>query len=156
MKQMVSLAALDTDTPHVSWGWEIQLWQMQTTGTGHKLTTLIASFMGPPWGPPEADRTQVGPKLALWTLLSGIWHKICKINFLVKFWEWNHQCFWGFIWSIYMYSPCLLYWYWNSSNGWFGVREVTLRLKVGMAVTKIQENLKCTNPVHSLWDILMA
>ena len=33
--------------------------------------TLIARFMGPTWGPSEADRTQVGPMLAPWTLLSG-------------------------------------------------------------------------------------
>ena len=41
-----------------------------------ELTTLIASFMGPPWGPSGADRTQVGPMLAPWTLLStkrSIW-----------------------------------------------------------------------------------
>ena len=27
--------------------------------------------MGPTWGPPGADRTQVGPMLTTWTLLSG-------------------------------------------------------------------------------------
>ena len=32
---------------------------------------LIARFMGPIWGPPGADRTQMGPMLAPWTLLSG-------------------------------------------------------------------------------------
>ena len=31
---------------------------------------LIARFMGPTWGPSGADRTQVGPMLAPWTLLS--------------------------------------------------------------------------------------
>ena len=30
----------------------------------------IARFMGPTWGPSGADRTQVGPMLAPWTLLS--------------------------------------------------------------------------------------
>ena len=34
--------------------------------------SLIARFMGPTWGPSGADRTQVGPMLAPWTLLSGI------------------------------------------------------------------------------------
>ena len=29
-------------------------------------------FMGPTWGPSGADRTQVGPMLAPWTLLSGM------------------------------------------------------------------------------------
>ena len=39
----------------------------------HLLTTspLIARFVGPTWGLSGADRTQVGPMLALWTLLSG-------------------------------------------------------------------------------------
>ena len=35
-------------------------------------TSLIARFMGPKWGPSGADRTQVGPMLAPWTLLSGM------------------------------------------------------------------------------------
>ena len=34
--------------------------------------SLIARFMGPTRSPSGADRTQVGPMLALWTLLSGI------------------------------------------------------------------------------------
>ena len=33
--------------------------------------TLIGRFIGPTWGPSRADRTQVGPMLAPWTLLSG-------------------------------------------------------------------------------------
>ena len=33
--------------------------------------TLIARFMGSTWGPYGADRTQVGPMLAPWTLLFG-------------------------------------------------------------------------------------
>ena len=33
--------------------------------------TLIARFMRPTWGPSGADRIQVGPMLAPWTLLSG-------------------------------------------------------------------------------------
>ena len=34
--------------------------------------SLIARWMGPTWGPSGADRTQVGPMLAPWTLLSGL------------------------------------------------------------------------------------
>ena len=37
----------------------------------HSETPLIARFMGPTWGPSGADRTQMGPMLAPWTLLSG-------------------------------------------------------------------------------------
>ena len=32
---------------------------------------LIANIKGPTWGPSGADKTQVGPMLAPWTLLSG-------------------------------------------------------------------------------------
>ena len=32
---------------------------------------LIVRFMGPTWGPSGADRSQVGPMLVPWTLLSG-------------------------------------------------------------------------------------
>ena len=35
------------------------------------LIPQIARFMGPTWSPSGADRTQVGPMLAPWTLLSG-------------------------------------------------------------------------------------
>ena len=37
----------------------------------HPPPPLIARFMGPTWDPSGADRTQVGPMLALWTLLLG-------------------------------------------------------------------------------------
>ena len=37
------------------------------------MAALIAKFMGPTWGPSGADRTQVGPMFAPWTLLSGCW-----------------------------------------------------------------------------------
>ena len=37
----------------------------------HNSATQIAKFMGPTWGPPGSCRTQMGPTLAPWTLLSG-------------------------------------------------------------------------------------
>ena len=44
-----------------------------TVGNGwYGKHTLIAKFMGPTWGPHGAGRTQVGPLLATWTLLSGL------------------------------------------------------------------------------------
>ena len=39
--------------------------------------TLIARFMGPTRGPSGADRTQVGPKLAPWAVLSGHIYSVC-------------------------------------------------------------------------------
>ena len=38
----------------------------------HSNQSQIAKFMGLPWGPPGSCRTQMGPMLAPWTLLSGI------------------------------------------------------------------------------------
>ena len=53
--------------------------------------TLIARFMGPTWGPDVADRTQVGPTLAPWTLLFGytspIWVLICSGLVVPKWWH---------------------------------------------------------------------
>ena len=36
------------------------------------VSTLKARFMGPTWGPAEADRTQLGPMLDPWTCYLGI------------------------------------------------------------------------------------
>ena len=47
------------------------------------ISPLIAWFMGPTWGPPGADGTQVGPMLATWTLLSGTlikWQQLQNIS----------------------------------------------------------------------------
>ena len=41
-------------------------------GIAWYLFSKITSFMGPTWGPSGADRTQVGPMLARWILLSGL------------------------------------------------------------------------------------
>ena len=49
---------------------------------------LIARFMGPTWGPSGADRTQVGPMLAPWNLLSG------SIYFRVAALEWVKSSDW--------------------------------------------------------------
>ena len=35
------------------------------------MTTQIAKFMGPTWGPPGSCRPRMGPMLVPWTLLSG-------------------------------------------------------------------------------------
>ena len=46
-----------------------QLGAMCAVGSTH--VPLLARFMGSTWGPSGADRTQMGPMLAPWTLLSG-------------------------------------------------------------------------------------
>ena len=44
---------------------------MRHYAAGCLSTPLMARFMGPTWCPSGADRTQLGPMLAPWTLLSG-------------------------------------------------------------------------------------
>ena len=54
-------------------GIKTELWTAaHFTQVFHHNPSLIARFMGPTWGPSGADRTQVGPMLAPWILLSGI------------------------------------------------------------------------------------
>ena len=64
-------------------------------------SSLIARFMGPSWGPSGADRAQVGPMLAPWTLLSGLscclrkWRSQCVILSVCGCYEfWWKPCFW--------------------------------------------------------------
>ena len=63
------------------------------------LTTQIARFMRPTWGPPGSFRPQVGPTLATWTLLSGDTYVrtvillVClRIVWFVK--GWHNHCHW--------------------------------------------------------------
>ena len=46
----------------------------------HSEASLRARFMRPTWGPSGADRTQVCPMLAPWTLLSGLWRAVFSGN----------------------------------------------------------------------------
>ena len=57
-------------------------------------TTRIAKFMGPTWGPSGSCRSQMGPMLASWTLLSGYcclkkdpWLQYCPSCWLQMFWS---------------------------------------------------------------------
>ena len=43
--------------------------------------SLIARFIGPTWGSSGADRTQVGPMLAPWTLLCGFSQALSKVHY---------------------------------------------------------------------------
>ena len=69
------------------------------------MAPLITRFMGPTWGPSGADRTQVGPMLAPWILLSrsvqdgGI---SSALTILVP----NHCMLWTQLWSVY----CVYQW----------------------------------------------
>ena len=52
--------------------WWLQLLTSLDSQCSSSLTSLIARFMGPTWGPYGADRTLVGPMLTPWTLLSWV------------------------------------------------------------------------------------
>ena len=61
----------------------------------HYNTTPDSKVRGADMGPSGADRTQVGPMLAPWTLLSGY----CLVTVLSSYWErrslyWNWFCSW--------------------------------------------------------------
>ena len=66
---------------------QIQSWTSSSSGVKRAECLLIIcqieKFMGLTWGPPGADRTQVGPMLAPSTLLSGI----CIQSIVGKLWE---------------------------------------------------------------------
>ena len=65
--------------------------------------SLVAKFMGPTWGPPGADRTQVCPMLVPWTYLRCLYSyhlteaetkrpSFCRQHF------WRHFLEWRYVW----------------------------------------------------------
>ena len=61
-----------------------------------RIVTPRARFMEPTWGPPGADRTQVGPVWAPWKLLSGNGHISVLIVSIMPCGIWN-SCIVGFV-----------------------------------------------------------
>ena len=57
------------------------------------VTSLISRVMGPTWGPSGAARTQVGPMLAPWTLLSGVIQLFAKFKTICILLWWGYICF---------------------------------------------------------------
>ena len=83
----------------------------------YDLPPLIARFMGPICGPSGTDRTQVGPMLAPWTLLSGT---VMLLFISQKSSEWLSSCIlsWQQVCSytlvrlrFYMLGPFILTWF---------------------------------------------
>ena len=106
------------------------------------LQILIARFMGPTWGPSGANRTQMGPMLASWTLLSrmAIWcviscHNLYKHNkiwlryttryYYFKFWKGVHL-YWNFLpfHKSYLHQHK---WYWLSFQDFSVNDQYTVR-----------------------------
>ena len=83
-------------------------------------TPQIARFMGPTWGPSGADKTQVGPMLAPWTLVSGIFsvfntvhspYIVCHFSLYNSWYPIAHLysmgcCSWVQIWSKFYHCNC--------------------------------------------------
>ena len=72
--------------------------------------TLIARLMESTWGPTGADRTQVGPMLATWTLLSGYKYSMRKrsIPWLLMPWRLalpGYQRPWHYLYQMWPYLP---------------------------------------------------
>ena len=74
---------------------------------------LIARFMWPTWGPSGTDRTQVGPMLAPWTLLSG-----SVITMAVK------MCLCRKSWRIYQIFFDLAKVFWSLAVSWCDVYSI--------------------------------
>ena len=68
-------------------------------------TALTARFMGPIWGPFGADRTELGPMLAPWTLLSGR-EALTKVGFQTLWGDCDSYQSMGSIWRIHLCMPC--------------------------------------------------
>ena len=66
------LAEIYCDQIMDSWWHHIKWWDKTTHPRPEFNGALITRFVGPRWGPSGAARTQVGPMLAIWTLLA-IW-----------------------------------------------------------------------------------
>ena len=60
--------------------WFLFFFQNEFVDGLHRFISEIAKFMGPTWGPPGSCRSQMGPVLAPWTLLSGFmsWTYSCE------------------------------------------------------------------------------
>ena len=78
---------------------------------------LVARFMTPTWGPSGSDRTQVGPMLATWTLLSGRITAQLIVWLLISSWcnEPRHQqpCYWRIYSTVLIFQHPMM----TSSNG---------------------------------------
>ena len=83
----------ERDLRNLTWFWKCMNYQngdinersLSNPHHGASEISLIARFMGPTWGPSGADRTQVGPMLAPWTLLSGILRLVANALCIVCF-----------------------------------------------------------------------
>ena len=76
-----------------------------TESTTQQSTPQIAKFMGPTWSPSGSCRSQMGPMLAPWTLLSGTWwtqwtnpELCCSCNWWLLCKHMEAETTWAFRW----------------------------------------------------------
>ena len=81
-------------------------------------TSLKARFMGPTWGPSGADRAQMGPMLAPWTLLSGMLYNILSVRkmLLMPTSQWTWSSYNGYTMFIPSYIYIYIYIYCTTST----------------------------------------
>ena len=72
------------------------------------LMSQIARFMGPTWGPPGSCRPQIGPMVAPWTLLSGVWNWIRNIR-QIKYHLYGYKFLSNSFWFILMRKVLSMY-----------------------------------------------
>ena len=72
----------------------IGVWRFIIFDWSYYVVVLKAMFMGPTWGPSGTDRTQMGPMLAPWTLVSGLATGLTVKQYAMctEVW-WSGRCF---------------------------------------------------------------
>ena len=71
-------------TPQLSISYPLSWESTEVMFSISSVPSQIAKFTGTTWGPPGSCRPQMGPMLATWTLLSGLW-------FCFSWHEWRYR-----------------------------------------------------------------
>ena len=117
--------------PLPQWQWNVRSMMPQ-----------IAKFTWPTWGPPGSCRTQMGPMLAPWTLLSGtVWsHQAAVCDILIHFmypfitqkclFVFVHKCIThlnhGIMKNMIFFTKCgssYIFLWWSEENWWVAGHE---------------------------------
>ena len=113
----------------------------------------IVKFMGPTWGPPGSCWSQMGPKLAPWTLLSG-WALFLQST------HGRHTIAYSSAQDIgplvrYIYCICTCHFVWYIQ--WCHITEASLFTGLWMVCSKTcsgyQQIIKAPHYCHFLWGI---
>ena len=109
---------------------------------------LITRLMGPTWGPSGADRTQVGPMLAPWALLSGSafssWYMNQSANYIIA---WKHRFNYaatnGVVIRLQYHKRCWFYAH-RLVHAWINVSEMNIFYTIYADTT--HDRARCAQP----------